>query len=58
MALNFYDSEAKVLKLSVKKFLGLIPTLGEVTGEKLIGGGGGGVLFATILNRVNWLCKQ
>ena len=57
MALNFYDSEAKVLKLSVKKFLGLIPTLGEVTGEKLIGGGGG-VLFATILNRVNWLCKQ
>ena len=38
--LTFYTSLAKGLKLKVKKFLGLIPTFAEVTGEKLVGGGG------------------
>ena len=38
MALAFYKSVAKRLKLKVKKFLGFIPTFGEVTGEKLVGG--------------------
>ena len=37
MALKFYTSVAKWLKLKVKKFLGLIPTFVEVTGEKLFG---------------------
>ena len=37
--LTFYTSLAKGLKLKVKKFLGLIPTFAEVTGEKLVGGG-------------------
>ena len=37
MALKFYTSVAKWLKLKVKKFLGLIPTFVEVTGEKLVG---------------------
>ena len=36
--LKFYASVAKRLKLKVRKFLGLIPTFVEVTGEKLIGG--------------------
>ena len=38
--LKFYTSVAKGLKLKVRKFLGLIPTFVEVTGEKLVGGGG------------------
>ena len=38
MALKFYTSVAKWLKLKVKKFLGLIPTFAEVTAEKLVGG--------------------
>lgn len=38
------------------KFLGLIPTFGELTRGKLVGLGGR--LFAPIVNRVNWLCKQ
>ena len=33
---SFYTSVAKVLKLKVRKFWGLIPTFVEVTGEKLI----------------------
>ena len=33
MALNFYASAAKRLKLKVRKCLGLIPTLVEITGE-------------------------
>ena len=37
MASKFYSSVAKELKLKVRKFWGLIPTLGEVTGEKLVG---------------------
>ena len=32
--LKFYTSVAKRLKLKVRKFLGLIPTFLEVTGEK------------------------
>ena len=35
--LKFYKSVAKRLKLKVRKFLGLIPTFVEVTGEKLVG---------------------
>ena len=41
--LKFSISMAKGLKLKVRKFWGLISTFVEVTGEKLIGGGG---LFA------------
>ena len=37
MALNFYTSVAKRLKLQMKKFWGLISTFVEVTGEKLFG---------------------
>ena len=36
--LKFYTSLSKELKLKVKKFLGLILTFVEVTGEKLVGG--------------------
>ena len=46
MALKFYTSVAKGLKLEVKKFFSeLICTLLEITGEKQVGKGGGG-LFA------------
>ena len=50
MNLKFYTSVAKVLKLKVRKFWGLIPQFAEVTGEKPVGG-----LFVLppILNRVN-----
>ena len=34
--LKVYTSVVKGLKLKVRKFLGLIPTLAEVTGEKLL----------------------
>ena len=37
--LKFYTSLSKESKLKVRKFWGLIPTLVEVTGEKLVGGG-------------------
>ena len=37
MALKFYTSVAKGLKVKVRKFLGLIPTFVEVTEEKLNG---------------------
>ena len=47
MALKFYTSDAKWLKLKVKKFLGLIFTFVDVTGEKLVGGA-----FPPILSRV------
>ena len=40
MALRLYTSVAKRLKLTDRKFLGLIPTFVEVTGKKLVGGGG------------------
>ena len=39
--LKFYTSVASGLKLKVRKFLGLIPTFADVTGKKLVGGGGG-----------------
>ena len=39
MALKFYASVAKGLKLKVRKFCGKIRTLVEVTGKKLVGGG-------------------
>ena len=35
MALKFYTSVAKGLKLKFRKFKGLIPKFVEVTGEKL-----------------------
>ena len=38
MALKFYTSMTQVLKLKVRKFLGINPTFVEVTGEKLVGG--------------------
>ena len=38
MAFIFYTSEAKRLKLKVRKFWGLIPTSVEVEGQKLIEG--------------------
>ena len=37
MALTFYTSMAKGLKLKVRKFWGLIPTFVEVTGGKVVG---------------------
>ena len=43
MALTFYTSVAKGLKLKVRNFGGLIPTFLVATGEKLVGGGGGGL---------------
>ena len=48
MALDFYTSVAKGLKLKVRKFLGLIPTFAKVTEEKLAGG----AFCPHILNRV------
>ena len=60
MALKFYTSVTKGLKLKVAKFCWLIPTFVEVTGDKLVRG-----LFAPppILNRVkeiadSWACVQ
>ena len=38
MALTFYTSVAKVLKLKVRKFWGVIVTFLEVTKEKMVGG--------------------
>ena len=38
--LKFYTSVGKGLKLKVTKFSELIHTFVEVTGEKLVGGGG------------------
>ena len=36
MALEFYTSLAKGLKLKVRKFCGLIPTFIKITGEELV----------------------
>ena len=44
MTLKFYSSVAKGLKLKVRKFLGLILTFGEVTGES-----GSGCVFLPAL---------
>ena len=38
VALKFWNSEAKALKLKVRKFWGIIPTYVEITGKKLVGG--------------------
>ena len=38
MALKFYTSVAKDLKLKLRKFWGLVPTLVEVTRKKVVGG--------------------
>ena len=47
MHLKLYTGMTKGLKLKLKKFSGLVPTLVEVTGKKL-----GEGAFLTILNRV------
>ena len=52
MALKFYTSVAKVLKVKVKKLLRLIPMLVEVTREKLVGGFFAPPPFLPTLNRV------
>ena len=52
MVLKYCTSVAKRLKLKVRKFWGLIPTLVEVTREKLVGGG-----VSPILNRVKINCQ-
>ena len=48
MPLKFYTSVAKGVKLKVRKFLGLIPTLVDVTRGKLVGD-----VFCLLLNEVN-----
>ena len=45
--LKFYTSVAKGLKLKVRSFWGLSHTFEKVTGEKLVGAGGG----SSILNK-------
>ena len=55
MALRLYTSVAKRLKLTDRKFLGLIPTFVEVTGKKLVGGGVGGALKALLNVRSNFV---
>ena len=49
--MKFYTRVAKGIKLKVKEFWGLIPTFVEITGKKLVGGGG--FFPSSILNRVN-----
>ena len=57
IALKFYTSMAKELKLKVRKFSGKISTFVEVTEKKLVGEGG--VLFTlSIQNRVNKLLTE
>ena len=41
MTFKFYTRVATVLKLKFRKFCGLIPTLIEITGKKLVGERGG-----------------
>ena len=48
MALKFYTSVGKGLKLKVRKLWGLIPMFVKVTEEKLLGG----VFWIPILNKV------
>ena len=58
-SLKFYTSMAKKLKLKVRKFWGLIPTFVEVTGEKMVGGGGAFYPHSLpILNRVNVILEE
>ena len=49
--LEILQQVPKELKLKVRKFLGLIPTFIEITGEKLVGGD----ISPPILNRVKSL---
>lgn len=42
MPIKFDSSETKLFKLNVRNFCELIPTFAEVTGVKLVGGGGVG----------------
>ena len=51
MALKFYTSLEKGLKVKVRMFWGLSPTFVEVTGEKLVGG----IFAPPILTRVNFV---
>ena len=57
MALKFYTSVAKRLKIKARKFLGLIYTFVEVTGGKLVreGGGGGGALSRPFCSKMRML---
>ena len=53
MTLKFYTSVEKGLNLKVKRFCGLIPMFAELTGEKLVRGGGGfalPILIGLIMN--------
>ena len=50
IALKFYTSVAKGLKVKVKKFWGLIPTFVEVIGENMVEGA---FWAPSILSRVN-----
>ena len=52
IALKFYTSVAKELKLKVRKFYGLITRFVEVTGEKLVGGTFWPSPLSHFLNRV------
>ena len=52
--LKFYTSLSKGLKLKVRKFWGLILTFVEVTGEKLVGGGGAKSGWSR--NQMSWNC--
>ena len=45
--MKFYTSVTKGLKLKVRRVLGLILTFAELSGEKLVGQGGGGGLVAS-----------
>ena len=38
MAMKFYTNMTRELKLKLRKFLGLRPTIVEVTGEKMVEG--------------------
>ena len=53
--MKFYTSFSKSLKLNAKRFLDVIPMFVEVTGEKLVEGGGLPSPPPPILNRVNIL---
>ena len=55
MTLKFYTSVEKGLNLKVKRFCGLIPMFVELTGEKLVGGGGGFAPPLLIGLIMNWL---
>ena len=57
MALKFYTSVTKRLKLKVRKFLGLIPTFVKVSGEKLVKGAFC-LPHPPILNRVNTAFRE